>query len=474
VDDGDTAVAALDAAALERFRELLRIPTVSRAEVSETDWTAFAAFRAALDRLYPRLHALAPQLVAEHTLLLRWAGADPGLPPVVLIAHQDVVDPGDETAWTHPAFGAELTAGEVGRGAREAGGAASRARAATARTAEPSIWARGAIDDKGALVALLEAAEDLIATGFVPQRDIWLLLGHDEETHGSGAAAAAEHLAAAGIRPAFVLDEGGAVVPSIFPGLDGEFAAIGLAEKGLVSIRLAVDEPGGHASTPPPLSAIGRLARAIARVDARPFPVRLTPAARAMFRAAGQGAHGLLPWLYRNVAFTAPILTAALRRTPEGDAMTRTTRVTTVVRGGHAPNAIPEHAEAIVNVRVLPGETVVGAVEHLRRAIRDPLVELDLVQANEPSPVSPTSGPGWEAIGAALTEVFPEVRPLPYTQNGATDSRHLVGLASAVYRFSPFRMSVAERAALHAVDERIRVRAWLDGIAWYRALLRRL
>ena len=438
---------------LERFRALLRIPTVSGPEAEGSDRAAFDRFRTELATGYPRLHAAAEvETVRGRTLLLRWPGRDARLAPVVLMAHQDVVDPGDETAWAHPPFAAEL----VGDGPEQA------------------VWGRGAADDKGALVALLEAAERLVGEGFAPRRDVWFVFGHDEETFGGGAAAAAELLAGRGVRPAFVLDEGGAIVPSIFPGVDAELAAVGLAEKGVATIRLAVREPGGHASTPPRRSAIGRLARAIVRIDARPFSARMTPAVRGMFAAAGRGGHGFLPWLYRNAAWTAPVLMAALRRTPEGDAMTRTTRIATVVRGGHASNAIPETAEALVNVRILPGETVAGAAAHLRAAVADPLVTVEVLQSSEPSPVSPASGLGWELIGAALAEVHPGVVLVPYTQNGATDSRHFTGIADAVYRFTPFRLSPEERAALHAVDERIRVASWRDGIEWYAALLRRL
>lgn len=162
-----------------------------------------------------------------------------------------------------------------------------------------------------------------------------LVLGHDEEVNGTGAKAAAELLAVRGIAPAFVLDEGGAIVEGVLPGVAQPIAIVGLSEKGVVSVRLRVDEAGGHSSTPPPLSAIGRLSRAITRVDAKPFPASLTEPVRKMFAAAGRGAPGLTGFLYRNVAWTAPILRAALLRSgPETAAMTRTTRVATLVSGG--------------------------------------------------------------------------------------------------------------------------------------------
>jgi len=439
-----------DEAALARLAALVRVPTISRAKVSETDWAAFYRFREVLIEAYPLVEArLTRELVAEHTLVYRWAGRDASLPPAVLMAHQDVVDPGDAEAWAHGPFGGEVVGGE--------------------------LHGRGTIDDKGALAAILEAVEALLADGFQPQRDVVLVFGHDEETHGTGAQAAALLLASRDVVPAFVLDEGGAIVEGALPGVVRPMAMIGLSEKGSATIRLSVEEPGGHASTPPERSAIGRLARAITRIDAAPFPARLTAATRRMFAAAGRGAKGIRGVLYRGVAWSAPILRRALERAgPETAAMVRTTRVATLIGGGHAQNAIPERAEATVNARILPGETVASVVEHLRAAVHDPLVRIEATSGWDPSPVSPTEGLGWELLTGVLADRHPEALPVPYAPNVATDSRAFTGLTRAVYRFTPFHMTAGERAALHAVGERIRVSAWLDGIAFYRELLRRL
>ena len=445
--------ATADAAAIDRLARLVSVPTVSKADVEQTQWSAFERFREVLAECYPLVHErLERELIADHTIVMRWRGLG-DCAPAVLMAHQDVVDPGDEASWAHPPFAAEI----VGDGDDRA------------------LWGRGAIDDKGSLVGILEAVEHQLAAGFQPSRDVWLVFGHDEETHGSGALAAATVFAERGIRPEFVLDEGGAIVSGFLPGVAAPIAAIGLAEKGVVSIGLAVDEPGGHGSTPPPISAIGRLARAIARMDAKPFPARFTATARAMFEAAGTGATGAIGALYRGAGVTGPILRRALAKAgPEGDAMTRTTRVATVIEGGHAENAIPERARATVNVRVLPGETVASAVEYIRAAINDPLVTVTLLAGSEPSPESPASGPGWDQIVAAIAEIVPDAIATPYTQTGATDSRRFTTICNRVYRFTPFDLTSAERAALHAVDELVRLSSWLRGVAVYRALVSRL
>ncbi len=444
-----------DEVEIERLQALIRIPTVSKADAGDTDWAAFAAFHAELAQQFPLVFTrLEAETVLEHTLLLRWPGADVAAAPVVLMAHQDVVDPGDAAAWTHPPFAAEIVADD----------------------GVPTLHGRGAIDDKGALCALLSGVEAALEAGHAPRRDVWLVFTHDEETHSTGARAAVARFRERGIRAAWVLDEGGAIVSEFLPGVAADLAAIGVSEKGTLSVRLTVDEQGGHASTPPRTSAIGRLARAVARIDARPFPSRLTPALRRLFAHAGAGGRGLLPLLYRNVAMTAPILRRALIASgPEGEAMTRTTRVATLVRGGHAENAIPEHAEAIVNVRLLPGDTAERALEHLRRAVADPLVRVEGFDVVEASPVSPDSGPGWDELVSALAATIPDAIPVPYQQTGATDGgRFFSAITDRVYRFAPFRMSTGEREALHAMNERIRVSAYLEGVACYEALVRAL
>ena len=126
-----------------------------------------------------------------------------------------------------------------------------------------------------------------------------------------------------------------------------------------------------------------------------------------------------------------------------------------------------------MNARVLAGESLAGTLERLRAATGDPGVEVELVSGWEPAPIAPTDGPGWERLVSTIADVFPDVVPTPYGQTGATDSRSFAILTPAVYRFAPFDLSDAERAALHAVDERIRVDSWLAGITFYRAFLTR-
>jgi carboxypeptidase PM20D1 len=434
---------------VERFRALLRIPTISRLDTANIEWQHFERFVALLAELYPSLHAtLTREIVAEHSLLYRWPGRSADA-PALLLAHYDVVAASDDR-WEHPPFGAELVETATGT----------------------ELWARGALDDKGALVCILEAVEAAVREGIVPANDIYLSFGHDEETVGTGATAIAELLRWRGIRPAMLLDEGGAVVENIFPGVDGPIAVVGVSEKGITSVELAVLQDGGHASTPPKLSATARLARAVVRLNAKPFRARFSSTNLEMISTLGAHARQPYRWLFTNQWLTRGILLALFSRLgDETRAMVRTTAVVTRLSGSDADNALAEKATATINMRVAVGSTVDDSIEHIRRAIDDERVTVTAIHPSEPSPISPTTGQQWDAVRGAVGAVYPDAIVTPYIQLGASDSRHFTGICSAIYHFTPFEMSLAERGTLHAVNERIHVDTWLRGIDFYRALI---
>lgn len=439
--------------ALERFRELLRVPTVSRLAGEGQDPAPFAEFPRALERLYPKVFAALEAIdTPGPSLLYRWKGKS-RTDPVLLMAHWDVV-PADEPGWKHPPFAAEITVdGDDER-----------------------LWGRGTVDDKGALVAILEALDDAIRAKVKPARDVYLEFGGDEEVLGAGAHAAAQVLADRGIRFALVLDEGGAIVEGQFPGVAAPTAVVGIAEKGVATIELEAREPGGHASAPPRSgrTATVRLARAIQRVSRPPRP-RLPEPAYPMFAAIAPAARGLLGFAYRHPRLLGPLLLVALDRgSREASALVRTTRVVTRLRGAAADNVLPESATARVNVRIAVGSSLEREVARIRRAIRDRRVTVAVAHGGEPSPVSPAEGAAWELLVDALAASHPGAVAVPYAMMGASDGRFMTTVSDHVYRFTPFELSARELAGLHAIDESIRVSAWLRGIRFYRELLGRV
>ena len=438
-------------AAVERLRALIRVPTVSRTEKELQDEAAFARFPELLAELYPGVHAtLELERVGDTGLLYRWPGRAPGA-ALILMAHWDVV-PADEDGWRHEPFEAAITTDDDG---------------------VRRLWGRGAIDDKGALGGILEAAESLVAAGFQPEHDVYLSFGGDEEVFGEAAEAAVELLLRRGVDVDFVLDEGGAIVRGQFPGVGMPTAAVGIAEKGIATIELRASEPGGHAAHPPRdrPTATARLARAIQRVSRQPR-ASLPPTIFPTFATLGSRARGVVGLAYRHPRLFRPVLLRALSTgTDEANALIRTTRVVTRLRGAAASNVLPEVATATVNLRVVPGSTLDAEVERIRRDIADDRIAVTVLEGNDPPPAAPTTGAPWDRIVRSLAASHPEALAVPYAMLGATDSRHFTRLTPAVYRFTPFELSKAELAGLHAIDESIRVDAWLRGIAFYRALL---
>ena len=437
--------------AVERLRALIRVPTVSRDDSDLQDAEAFARFPQLLAELYPRIHTT---LDLEHLdgpgLLYRWPGRVTG-DALILMAHWDVV-PADEEGWTHEPFDATLTTDQDG---------AQR------------VWGRGAIDDKGALAGILEAVEGLLAAGFQPANDVYLSFGGDEEVQGSAAERAVAVLQDRGVAVDFVLDEGGAVVQGQFPGVSEPTAVIGIAEKGIATIELRATAPGGHAAHPPRSgrTATSQLARAILRVS-RPIPAGLPPTVYPMFAALGRRARGILGLAYRHPRLFRPILLRALASgSDESSALIRTTRVVSRLRGAAADNVLPEVAVASVNMRIVVGSTVEAEVDRIRRDVADDGVAVRVVRGTDPTPVAPASGRPWDRLVTALASSHPDAVAIPYAMLGATDGRHFTRLTPAVYRFTPFELSKADLAGLHAIDESIRVDAFLRGIAFYRALL---
>ena len=442
----------MDAAlAVEHLRALIRIRTVSRADETQVDSTAFARFRDELARLYPRVHSLEHELVGGGSLLFRWPGRDSGdggLGPAVLMAHYDVVA-ADEPGWTHPAFGGDL----VGDGA------------------EQRVWGRGAIDDKGMLCSILEATEAALAEGVTPSRDVYLSFGHNEETQGSGAAAIVSLLESRGVRAGLVIDEGGAIVEGLLPGVEGPIAMIGLSEKGIAGVELIAEKQGGHAATPAPNGATVLLARAILALETHPSRARLSEPSIAMLEAVSARASGVRGWLYRHArTLRGPLARIMARSGPEQAAVVRTTRAVTRLSGSAGDNVLAERAIAMVNVRIATGSTVEAALNDIRAVVGDG-IEVRLVYGSDPPPVSRREGPAWDALSRAIADVFPRTIPSPFIMIQASDARHFSRISDSVYRFLPFDLTLGERQALHAIDESIRVSTYLDGIRFFRRLI---
>ncbi len=434
----------------ERLSRMIQLPTVS-AELDERGSAPFEEFVALLAECYPRVHAtLTRERHTEFGLLFHWKGRrDAADGPLVLMAHYDVVPVDESDDWTHPPF-----AGVI---------------------ADGSVYGRGALDDKGPLVVILEAVESLLAEGFTPARDVYLSFGGNEETYGSAAIAIAAALKDRGIVPWLVVDEGGAVVDAPLPFVPGSAAMIGVGEKGVMTVRLTARGDGGHASAPPSRTAVRRIARAVERLGPGTFRPRTPRAISRMLVQLSASASGPARLLLRTLG-AVPLLSARVFAALGGEpaALVRTTVAPTMQSGGTAANVLPSQATATVNLRIALGETVSSAAARVRRRIADPKVAVEVLEGSDPSPESPTDNAQFALLADALAVSHPGVPAVPYVMMAATDSRHFHRFAPAVYRFAPLEMSNAQRAAIHGVDESVEIAALERGERFHRALLQRL
>lgn len=430
----------------ERLSRMIQLPTVS-AELDSRGTGPFDAFVSLLEELYPLIHAnLARERITDFGLLYRWPGALNSSDPVVLMAHYDVVPAEARDGWKHDPFAGVIEGGFV--------------------------HGRGALDDKGPLLVTLEAVENLLAAGYTPARDVYVSLGGNEESYGTAAKAIAATLRDRGIVPWLVLDEGGAVVDAPLPGVKVDAAMVGVGEKGSTTLRLSAKSDGGHASTPPALTAVGRVSRGVARLTPQTFTASTPAAVTTMLGTFSEHAWGPIGWFYKLLA-NSPWLTARVfsRLGGEPAALVRTTVAPTMMTGGTAQNVLPSHAEAIINLRLALGETPEGAAKRVRRRIGDRRVRVDIVEGGHPSPESRTDIEQFELITRAVGASHPEAITVPYVMMAATDSRHFHEFAPACFRFAPLAMNNEQRAAIHGVGERVAVSELARGEQFHRALI---
>ncbi len=434
---------------IAKLRALVRLPTVSRTDESAIDADVFAELIALLAEQFPLLHRhLELHRVREHSLLFHWPGRSAG-GPVVLMAHLDVVPVDESAPWRHPPFGAEVH--------------------------DEAIWGRGTLDDKGSLVAICAAVERLLAREVTPARDVWLSFGAREEVSGPDARSAVELLRSRGVVPWFVLDEGGAIAHEAFPGVRPPLGVIGVSEKGSTTLELTARGRGGHSSTPAPRGPTSRIARAVVRLEKRQFAASLPEPTLELFtRMAPHAAPPLRQVLARARTWGPVLRRALLAAGAEPAALVRTTMSVTTLSGSPAHNVIASSATAAVNLRILVGDTVASATEHVRRAVADDSIEMRVLEANEPSPVSPHDDPAFELLATTIRACFADAVPTPYVMMAATDSRFFTAICPRVYRFTPFRMTKAQRESIHSYDEHIGVADFLAGVEWYARLLETL
>ena len=428
------------------FSRIIQCKTVSYYDHSLEDESEFDKLVAMLPELYPQVYkACTLTRLDGRALLYKWPGREPGN-PAVLMAHYDVV-PVEEDEWDHDPFCGEVIDGV--------------------------LWGRGCLDTKVTFNGVLFSANALIAEGFVPEHDVYFAFSGGEEVSGIGAVKIVDWFVEQGIEPELVLDEGGAVVADVFPGVTQPCGLIGIAEKGNMFVRLSAKSGGGHASAPKPNSPIVALSEAVDAIETNPMPIKMSEPVSKMFDTLGRYASPVYRMLFANLDVFLPVLDLICRKTGGNlNALMRTTIAFTQMKGSAAPNVIPPTAEVVSNVRINPEDTVDDVMAYLKDAIDDPQITVEMLDGWNPSPVSRTDCEGYERIARAVADTWTDCIVSPYVMVQYSDSRHYGKLSDRVYRFSAYDATSEELGTIHGNNERIRLDALRHSIEFYTRLMR--
>ena len=426
----------------------IQFKTVFNTDTSKVDYTQFTGLQEYLAKSFPLVNStLDKKVINGYGLLYTWQGSDSQKKPILLMAHQDVV-PAPAEGWTHQPFSGDI--------------------------ADGIIWGRGAIDDKGSLISIFESTEYLIKDSFKPSRSIYIASGFDEEVSGQqGAGKIAEYLKAQGLQFEAIFDEGLIVTQGEVPGVKTPVALIGTAEKGFLSIELSAESAGGHSSMPPKQTTVGILAAAIDKLENNPFPIRMSGPAAGLFEYVGPEMSFPYKMIFANMWLFKPVIESELSSSPGTNATIRTTTAPTMFEGSPADNVLPAKSTAVVNFRILPGDTIQSVTERVKSIINDPRVKIQPLteSANEPAPVSSTDAWSYGILNKTIREVMPDVLVSPMLNVGSTDSFKYVGLSPNIYRFLPERLYGDDLDMMHGMNERIPVTNLGEMINYYILLV---
>lgn len=434
----------LDAAA-EKLGAMVRIPTVSRRE--DEDLTEFYNYHAVLAQQFPLLHAALEKTVLNGTLLYRWKGADAAKKPILFMGHQDVVPASDE-GWSVPAYSGAVVNGD--------------------------LYGRGSMDCKSTMYVEMQAVEELLAEGFTPPCDVYLEYSINEETGGDGAAAAVRHLKEKGIELALVLDEGGAVIDQPVVGMDRPYAVIGITEKGYMDVKITARGKGGHSSTPPRNTPAARLFAFANKIERkRPFEKQLRPEVMEMFSQMAPSFSFPMRLILGNIWLFKPLLMALMPMvSPFGEAVMSTTCCFTMMRGSDAANVIPKEPYLVANLRTSVHQNCEQSLAVLKKYAGKYDLQLEVLMQRDASPVSNIHSREYAYVVECVKKQFPDVGTAPYIIMGGTDCRHFHALTENALRFAPVRMSTAQSASCHAVDENVTLSALAEGVRFFKLFLK--
>ena len=427
------------------LQKMIQFETISVRD--EPNPEKFREFHKVLKELFPNVFEKCEVYDIDGNLLVRYKGENPDLQPIVLTSHLDVV-PADGD-WTYPPFEGKIVDGK--------------------------IYGRGTFDVKGAVFAFYQAAEELLLEGYTPKCDVYLGSSCTEEIGGDGAPKICKWFEDRNIRPFMLLDEGGCITADPFVGVKGNFAAVGIFEKGYLDVKIIAKGKGGHSSTPGKNTPIARLAKFITDIEKKsPFKVEFTPAVDGLLKTMARYSENFwIKLILHNLWLFKPLLKIVMPAiSAQGAAMLQTTIAFTTQKGSDAYNVIPQEAYVTANLRLIPFQGKEDSLNILRNIAAKYDLEVEEIYSTNPSSSLDLNGKQYEMTKRVINKVFPGVEIIPYVVTGGTDSRFYDGKIDASIRFEPINVSKEQLSRMHGIDENIDINTLPLAVEYYKEIVK--
>lgn len=427
---------------VKKLSEMVQYETISKR--GEVNTEKFLGFHKVLEKLFPTVHEKLEKTEIDGNLLFKWKGKS-SEKPILIMSHQDVVEATGD--WKYPPFSGEV--------------------------AEGKVWGRGTSDTKCTVMAFLQAAEELLKEGYTPDCDVYIASSCTEEIGGDGAPKIVDYLDKQGVKLFLVCDEGGGIIQDPMAGIKGNFAMVGVFEKGYGDVKFIARSTGGHASAPPKNTPIARLSKFVAQVDKKnPFNVEFMPEVEAMFSQLAPYAGFGLRLIFGNLWLFKPLMKKLLPMiSAQAGAMLSTTIAFTMSEGSNGYNVIPQEASICANMRYIPHQGTDESLEVITNLAKKYNIETEVVYKGYPSPSVDINGEAFKMVETAINECFPGVGCSPYVVTGATDARFYSKICDSCVRFAPVIYGPEQMKGMHGLDENIECNTLQGAVDFYKKII---
>jgi carboxypeptidase PM20D1 len=322
-------------------------------------------------------------------------------------------------------------------------------------------------------MAFFQAAEELLASGYIPPQDVYLSSSCTEEWGGDGCPKLVAELERRGVRPYLVCDEGGGIIAEPIAGIPGNFAMVGVFEKGKADVKFTAFSEGGHASAPKAHSPVARLAAFVNEAETKPvFKREMPKEVAAMFETLAPYASFPLKLVFGNLWLFRPVLLKVLPMiSAQAGAMIRTTIAFTMMSGSDACNVMPQEASVSANMRFIPHQGMEESLDIIRKLAEKHGLKTEVLSANDYTEPVDIRGEAFQTVQRVIAETFPGCAGSPYVMTGATDSRFYQRICDNVVRFAPVIYGPEQMKGMHGLNENIEISCLPGAVDYYKNLI---